>query len=142
MDKNFLTLLILRILELRWLFRTRHKTLQNSGSIWAIWSHYLLIPRSLYVATAVILKQEFRQGSVLAIDRAITPQHRHIIVTEIEGELVLRRLLINPVPALQELRGDETITLLDESQELPVWGVVAYALTDVAGLGFNHPPDE
>uniref|UniRef100_UPI0035A07D99 S24 family peptidase n=1 Tax=Pantoea anthophila TaxID=470931 RepID=UPI0035A07D99 len=39
------------------------------------------------------------QGSVLAINRAITPQHRHIIVAEIEGELVLRRLLINPVPA-------------------------------------------
>ncbi|WP_370417260.1 S24 family peptidase (plasmid) [Pantoea vagans] len=75
------------------------------------------------------------QGSVLAIDRALTPQHRHIIVAEIEGELVLRRLLINPIPALQELRGDET----DESQKLPVWGVVAYALTDVAGLGFNHP---
>lgn len=82
------------------------------------------------------------QGSVLAIDRALTPQHRHIIVAEVEGELVLRRLLLNPVPALQELRGDETIALLDESQELPVWGVVAYALTDVAGLGFNHPPGE
>lgn len=44
------------------------------------------------------------QGSVLAIDRAITPQHRHIMVAEVGGELVLRRLLINPVPALQELR--------------------------------------
>ncbi|WHU90685.1 hypothetical protein [Pantoea agglomerans] len=52
---------------------------------------------------------------------------------------MLRRLLINPVPALQELRDDETITLLDENQELPVWGVVAYALTDIAGLGFTHP---
>lgn len=55
---------------------------------------------------------------------------------------MLRRLLINPVPALQELRGDETITLLDESQELPVWGVVAYALNDIAGLGFTHPLSE
>ena len=82
------------------------------------------------------------QGSVLAIDRAIIPQHRHIVVAEVEGELVRRRLLVTPVPALQELRGEETITLLDESQELPVWGVVAYALTDVAGLGFNHPPGE
>lgn len=72
------------------------------------------------------------QDSVLAIDGAITPQHQHIIVAEVEVELVLRRLLINPVPALQELREDETIILLDESQELPVWGFVAYALTDVA----------
>ena len=55
------------------------------------------------------------QGSVLAIDRAITPQHHHIIVAEVEDEPVLRRLLINPVPALQELRENETITQLDES---------------------------
>ncbi|MDR7345419.1 SOS-response transcriptional repressor LexA [Pantoea alhagi] len=82
------------------------------------------------------------KGSVLAIDHALTPQHRHIIVAEVDGELVLRRLLINPVPALQELRGDETITLLNESQELPVWGVVAYALTNIAGLGFTHPLSE
>ena len=79
------------------------------------------------------------QGSVHAVDRSLTPQHRHIIVAELNGELVLRRLLINPVPALQELRGDETITLLDEGQELPVWGVVAYTLTDIAGQGFTHP---
>lgn len=82
------------------------------------------------------------QGSVLAIDRALTPQPRHIIIAEVDGELVLRRLLINPVPALQELKGVDTITILDESQELPVWGVVAYAFTDVAGLGFNHPLGE
>lgn len=82
------------------------------------------------------------QGSILAVDRALSPQHRHVIVAEVEGELVLRRLLINPVPALQELRGDEAITLLDVSQDLPVWGVVAYALTDIAGLGFNPPLSE
>ena len=77
------------------------------------------------------------RGSVLAIDRALTPQHRHIIVAELDGELVLRRLLLNPVSALQELQDDETITLLNENLELLVWGVVAYALTDIAGLRFN-----
>jgi DNA polymerase V len=64
------------------------------------------------------------KGSVLAIDRALT------------------RLLLNPVPALQALDADETVTLLDVSQALPVWGVVAYALTDVAGIGFNGPAGE
>lgn len=57
------------------------------------------------------------QGSVLTIDRVLTPQHRYIII--VEGELVFRRLLIKPVPALQELKGDETITLLDEGQDFP-----------------------
>lgn len=33
---------------------------------------------------------------------------------------MLRSLLINSVPALQELREDETITQLDKDQGLPV----------------------
>lgn len=82
------------------------------------------------------------KGSVLAIDRALTPAHGQLIVAEFEGELTLRRLLLNPVPALQALDVDETIALLDVSQPLPVWGVVAYALTDVAGIGFNGPAGE
>lgn len=107
----------------------------NLGDLVTLSPHstFLLRSDSSYPESGIL------QGSVLAIDRALTPQHRHIIVAEVEGELVLRRLLIKPVPALQELSGDETITLLNESQELPVWGVVAYALNDIAGLGFNHP---
>lgn len=79
------------------------------------------------------------KGSVLAIDRALTPAHGQLIVAEVDGELTLRRLLLTPVPALQALDADETVTLIDVSQPLPVWGVVAYALTDVAGLGFSGP---
>ena len=79
------------------------------------------------------------KGSVLAIDRALTPVHGHLIVAELNGELMLRRLLLNPVAALQAPDEEESITLLDASQVLPVWGVVAYALTDIAGLGFNGP---
>lgn len=82
------------------------------------------------------------KGSVLAIDRALTPAHGQLIVAEVEGELTLRRLLLNPVPALQAPDADETVTLIDVSQPLPVWGVVAYALTDVAGLGFSGAAGE
>ena len=82
------------------------------------------------------------KGSVLAIDRALVPAHGQLIVAEFDGELTLRRLLLDPVPALQAPDADETITLLDVSQGLPVWGVVAYALTDVAGLGFTGPAGE
>ena len=82
------------------------------------------------------------KGSVLAIDRALKPAHGQLIVAELDGEMTLRRLLLNPVPALQALDVDETITLLDISQPLPVWGVVAYALTDVAGVGFSGPAGE
>lgn len=82
------------------------------------------------------------KGSVLAIDRALAATHGQLIVAEVEGELMLRRLLLKPVPALQAPDADETVTLIDVSQPLPVWGVVAYALTDVAGLGFSGPAGE
>ncbi|WP_370417296.1 S24 family peptidase (plasmid) [Pantoea vagans] len=82
------------------------------------------------------------KGSVLAIDRALKPAHGQLIVAELDGEMTLRRLLLNPVPALQALDADETVTFLDICQPLPVWGVVAYALTDVAGVGFSGPAGE
>ncbi|MGF7228225.1 S24 family peptidase [Pantoea agglomerans] len=82
------------------------------------------------------------KGSVLAIDRALIPAHGQLIVAELDGELTLKRLLLNPFPALQALDADETVTLLDVSQALPIWGVVAYALTDVAGVGFSGPAGE
>lgn len=77
------------------------------------------------------------KGTLLAVDRGLTPQHGNIIITNIEDELVMRRLLLLPSPALQELNGDGTLTPLATDQELPVWGVVSYAVTDLAGLGFN-----
>jgi DNA polymerase V len=49
----------------------------------------------------------------------------------------LRRLILNPISALQALDADETVTLLKVSHPLPVWGAVAYALCDVAGICFN-----
>ena len=82
------------------------------------------------------------KGSVLAINQALKPVHRQIIVAEVDGEVTLRRLLLNPVPAMQALDADETVTVLDVNQTLPVWGVVAYALTDMAGAGFNGPAGE
>nr|WP_282497901.1 hypothetical protein [Pantoea stewartii] len=40
------------------------------------------------------------KGSVIAVDRALIPAYRQLIVAEIDGELTLRRLLLEPVPAL------------------------------------------
>lgn len=75
------------------------------------------------------------KGSVLAIDRALTTSNWHLIVAEVDGELTLWRMLLNSVRALQALDVDETVTLIDVSPPLPVWGVVTYAFTDVSGLG-------
>jgi len=77
------------------------------------------------------------KGSLLTVERSLTPQHRIIIITEVNDELVLQRLLIIPSPALQELTGDVTLTLLKDDFDLSIWGVVSYALTDLVGLGFS-----
>ncbi len=82
------------------------------------------------------------KGSLLAIDRGLTPQHGNIIIAVENDELVMRRLLLKPSPALQELNGDGVLKPLATDQDLPVWGVVAYAVTDLAGLGFNYAPQE
>ncbi|MFJ5162162.1 S24 family peptidase [Pantoea sp. NPDC088449] len=82
-------------------------------------STYLTPSNSDYPQAGIV------RGSILAIDRPLTPIHGQLIVAKVEGELTLRRLLLNPVPALQALDMDETVTLLDANQTLPVWGVVA-----------------
>lgn len=81
------------------------------------------------------------EGSLLAVDRGLTPAHGQIVIAEVDNELVIRRLLLTPAPALQTLNGECSVTQLNEDEPLPIWGVVAYALTDLAGLGFRQMPE-
>ncbi|EGT5675414.1 peptidase [Cronobacter dublinensis subsp. dublinensis] len=95
-------------------------------------STYIFRSASDYPDTGIM------KGSLLAIDRGLTPQHGHIIIAVVNDELVLRRLIMKPSPALQELDAGGRVTRVSIDRELPVWGVVAYSVTDHAGLGFNH----
>jgi len=98
-------------------------------------SSYVLRSEGDYPETGIV------SGSLLAVDRSLTPAHGHIVIAELDNELVIRRLLLTPAPGLQELGGDGTVTQLTPGEPLPVWGVVAYALTDLAGRGFSQAPD-
>lgn len=110
----------------------------NFGDLVTLSPHSTFLLRSVsdYPDTGIL------KGSILAIDRSLTPQHGNIVVANVDNELVLRRLLLRPSPALQELAGDLRIAPLQEGDELPVWGVVAYTLTDMAGLGFKNAGPE
>lgn len=77
------------------------------------------------------------KGSLLAVDRAIPFKHDQIVIANVGDDLVLRRLLLTPIAALQELDGPKTIIPMPSNQDLPVWGVIAYVLTDIAGSGFD-----
>lgn len=110
----------------------------NFGDLVTLSPHSTFLLRSVsdYPDTGIL------KGSILAIDRSLTPQHGNIVVANVDNELVLRRLLLKPSPALQELGGDLRVVTLLEGDELPVWGVVAYTLTDMAGLGFKNAGPE
>ncbi|MCL6413254.1 peptidase [Pantoea agglomerans] len=77
------------------------------------------------------------KGSLLAVERGLIPKHQQVVIAEVDNELVIRRLLLTPASALQELSGDCPITHF-KGGNLPIWGVVAYSLTDLAGLGFKE----
>lgn len=81
------------------------------------------------------------EGALLAIDRSLTPRHGNIIIAEVDDELVLRRLLLTPSPALQALTGVGELTPLNADFAPSVWGVVSYAVNDLAGQGFSPDTD-
>ncbi|POU40271.1 peptidase [Pantoea sp. PSNIH5] len=97
---------------------------QNSTYVWECTSDY---------PACGILK-----GSLLAVDRSLTPKHGNLVIASVDDELVIRRLLLVPAPALQALTGQCSIIPIKEGNESPIWGVIAYALTDLAGLGFSQ----
>lgn len=78
------------------------------------------------------------KGSLLAVDRSLEPRHGNLVITSVDDELVIRRLLLTPAPALQTLTGQCMITPIKDGNESPIWGVIAYVLTDLAGLGFSQ----
>ena len=102
-----------------------------------------LSPHSIYVLRSAgdYPNAGIVNGSLLAVDRGLKPAHGQIVIAEVDNELVIRRLLLTPVPALQALNAGCSVTQLNQDEPLPVWGVVAYVLTDLAGLGFRQVPE-
>lgn len=64
-------------------------------------------------------------GDVLIVDRAITPEHGHIVIAVLDGELTIKRLWakqgrVKLIPANPEFPEIE----VSEDRELMIWGVV------------------
>jgi len=69
---------------------------------------------------------------ILIVDRALEPGHRKIIIAILEGELTVKRLLINDnrwflTPENPEFSAVE----ISEDSDFQVWGVVTYAIHQV-----------
>ena len=64
-------------------------------------------------------------GDVLLVDRAVTPQHGHLVIAKLDGELLCRRLVRQAgVVALETAETPSQRVLCNEAQPLEVWGVV------------------
>ncbi len=64
-------------------------------------------------------------GDVLLVDRAVAPQHGHLVIAKVDGELLCRRLVRQSgVMALETAETPIRRIVCDEAQPLEVWGVV------------------
>lgn len=67
-------------------------------------------------------------GDVILIDRAITPRHGHIVVAEIDGEFLVKKLVIRQ-GRMKLKAGNPTFAdiIPKDGQTITIWGVVLTA---------------
>ena len=67
-------------------------------------------------------------GDVILIDRAITPRHGHIVVAEIDGEFLVKKLSLRQ-GRMKLKAGNPTYSDIvpKDGQTLTIWGVVLTA---------------
>jgi len=64
-------------------------------------------------------------GDVLLVDRAVAPQHGHLVIAKVDGELLCRRLVRQGGgTALETAQPPAQRIVCNEAQPLEVWGVV------------------
>lgn len=69
---------------------------------------------------------------IIVVDRSITPLHRSVVVAVIDGELTVKRLVINQGAAELHAENPHYAPLrFRPGQELTVWGVVTHAVHKV-----------
>ncbi|QCR38812.1 peptidase [Nissabacter sp. SGAir0207] len=93
-----------------------------------------------YLPSVGILK-----GSVLVIDRSLDPKHGSLLIAWLGGEFKVVRYVSVPEPALQRLTKEHDVIKLSDyavsgGDDSPIWGVIAYVLSDVSGRVFNQAP--
>jgi DNA polymerase V len=65
------------------------------------------------------------KGDVLLVDRAVAPQHGHLVIAKVDGELLCRRLVRQGGgTALETAQTPAQRIVCNEAQPLEVWGVV------------------
>ena len=94
-------------------------------------------PQSTFVMRAAgesMVDAGISNGDVLLVDRALTPEHGHIVIAAVEGELTCRRLhQQRGLMKLQAASPGHADIVPGEGAELEVWGVVTTVIKSLLG---------
>ncbi|TNI17871.1 UV protection and mutation protein [Aeromonas salmonicida] len=74
-----------------------------------------------------MIEAGINDGDLLVIDRAVTARHGDIVLACLDGEFTIKILQTNP-PALLPANPDFPPIILQEGQELDIFGVVTFVL--------------
>ncbi|WP_395948457.1 translesion error-prone DNA polymerase V autoproteolytic subunit [Aeromonas mytilicola subsp. aquatica] len=75
-----------------------------------------------------MIGEGINDGDMLIIDRAITARHGDIVLACLDGEFTVKKLQVQPVPALLPGNPDFPPIYPQEGQELDIFGVVTFVL--------------
>ena len=75
-----------------------------------------------------MVEEGINDGDMLVIDRAITVRHGDIVLACLDGEFTVKKLQVQPVPALLPGNPDFPPIYPQEGQELDIFGVVTFVL--------------
>lgn len=75
-----------------------------------------------------MVEESINDGDMLVIDRAITARHGDIVLASLDGEFTVKKLQLQPVPALLPGNPDFPPIYPQEGQELDIFGVVTFVL--------------
>ncbi|ANI31862.1 DNA polymerase V subunit UmuD [Yersinia entomophaga] len=74
-------------------------------------------------------------GSLLVVDRSISPSHGDIIIASVAGEFTVKRLCLRPVVQLEAMNPDyPPIVLHDGGDDLETFGVVRFVINEASGV--------
>ncbi|MGE6233052.1 translesion error-prone DNA polymerase V autoproteolytic subunit [Aeromonas media] len=75
-----------------------------------------------------MIGEGINDGDMLVIDRAITARHGDIVLACLDGEFTVKKLQVQPIPALLPGNPDFPPIYPQEGQELDIFGVVTFVL--------------
>lgn len=69
------------------------------------------------------------KGDLLVVDRSLKPVNKSIVVANLDGELLLKRILISKnITYLTPCNTPSTLFRLTEEHDFEIWGVVAHTI--------------